>query len=70
MMYYGHYYGGLLWMIVFWAAVIWFIVWLVRKESCHVAEHKSESPLEVLKLRYAKGEITKKQFDEMKNEIM
>jgi putative membrane protein len=29
----------------------------------------SESPLEILKKRYAKGEITKEQFQEMKKEI-
>jgi len=29
----------------------------------------SETPLDILKKRYAKGEITKEQFEEMKNSI-
>lgn len=29
----------------------------------------SQTPLEILKLRYAKGEITKEQFDHMKRDL-
>ncbi|HZQ09681.1 MAG TPA: SHOCT domain-containing protein [Anaerolineae bacterium] len=29
----------------------------------------SQTPLDILKMRYAKGEITKEQFDEMKREL-
>ncbi len=69
--YYGWGWGysliGLAMMVLFWAAVIWFIVWLLRRSKGYVdAEPHS---MEMLKQRYAKGEITKKQFDDMKKDL-
>lgn len=58
---------GMLWYLLFWAAVIWFIVWLVR--SAKNRPFNDESAIGILKKRYAKGEITKKQYEEMKKEI-
>ena len=63
-MYYMGYMGfGWLWFILFWAAVIWLIVWLINKNK------PKDTPLQTIKNRYAKGEITKKQYDEMKKEL-
>jgi putative membrane protein len=64
-MMYGYYGFGWLWMIVFWAAVIWLIVWLVRRNQCGARNNASD----ILKERYAKGEITKKEFDQMKRDL-
>ena len=70
-MHYGYYGGigllGLLWMFVFWFAVIWLVVWLIGRAG-HMT-HGSQSPVDILKERYAKGEMTKKQFDEMKKDV-
>lgn len=55
---------GFISMLVFWGLIIWLIVWLIKTYSI-----KSESSSEILKKRYAKGEITKKQFEEMKREL-
>lgn len=43
--------------------IIWIIYKLVRKGN------GAETPTSILQKRYAKGEINKKQFDEMKREI-
>jgi len=40
-----------------------------RGFSCKSSEDKSEIPLEILKKRYAKGEITKDQFEQIKKDI-
>ncbi len=60
--------GGWIVMLVFWGLVIAGIVLLVRAlTNRHVAGRpESDSALEVLRRRYAAGEITKEQFEEMK----
>ncbi len=57
--------GGFL-MILFWAAVIYFIVWLVRRNTCR---NNDKKPLDYLKERYAKGKVTKEQFEAMQKDI-
>jgi len=69
--------AGIFWMIfnlIFFfliiAGVVLFIIWLVRKTSASgSAEIKKESPLEILKTRYARGEISKKEYDDMKKDL-
>ncbi len=61
---------GLGWLItlLFWVVVIVGIVALVKwlfGTSSSMGSH----PLDILKARYAKGEITKEQFDQMKRDI-
>ena len=41
--------------------------WNTRDDG---AEQKPDSPLEILKRRYAKGEITKEEFDRIKGDIL
>lgn len=58
-------FGGGLFMILFWGIIIYIIISLVRKPS---GEQK-ESPEEILKNRYARGEITKEEFEAMKRHL-
>lgn len=55
-------------MIPFLGAFIWLIVWLINKNKESERQNTS-NPLEIIKERYAKGEFTKKQYEEMKKEI-
>ena len=56
---------------------MWFIPLLIilaiyffsKSNSKRNIEQTTETPLDILKKRYAKGEITKEQFEEMKNNI-
>jgi putative membrane protein len=68
--------GMMLMMVVFWAAilvaVIFLIRWLVTASSPgrHViAEHRTESALDILNKRYARGEISKQEFEDIRRDI-
>lgn len=59
--------GGLT-MLVFWAIFIAAIVWVMREISGKNARTDSRA-LDILKERYAKGEITKEEFESKKKDI-
>ena len=73
MMGYGGSWIGLIFMILFWILVIAGIVVLI-KWLMHGARHgwhdDSHSAIGVLKERYAKGEIDKREFEEKKKDLM
>jgi putative membrane protein len=58
---------------IFWIVIIVLLFSFFRGRHHMWHEHDMEthedSALEILKIRYAKGEITNKQFDEMKKDI-
>jgi len=62
-------------MIIFWALIIWAIFAVVRGTSggsyCgHKHEEKgADKALDILKERYAKGELSKEEFDRMKKDL-
>jgi putative membrane protein len=58
-------------MIVFWGLIIWGIVALIRwlSRSGRYGYTRHETALEILKRRYASGEITKAEFDEKKRDL-
>ncbi len=63
-------FGGGLFMILFWILVIIGVVFLIRLVMRGTKEDgKPETALDVLKKRYAKGEISKEEFEEKKKDI-
>ena len=57
---------GFLFMLLFWGALIWLVITLTNVSQ---SGKKDEDPSIILKKRYASGEITKKQYEEMKKEL-
>ena len=61
-------FGGGIMMLAFWALFIIFIVWVVREVSGRNGSANSKA-LDILKERYAKGEINKEEFESKKKDI-
>jgi len=67
---FGFGYGGMFMWILFLillGVVIYFII--LSTKSKNFDGQSGETPIDILKKRYAKGEITKEDFDRMKNEL-
>lgn len=60
---------GFVFMILFWGLIIWLIVWIINNFTKSKGIRSVESAVDILKKRYAKGEITKKQYEIMKKDI-
>ena len=79
-MYYGFAPFGWIFMLVFWCLIIWLIVVLVRDGfgKGHMCGHdykdgthgKDKNALDILKERYAKGEIDKQEFEDKKKDLI
>lgn len=73
----GYGYGmglvGWLMMLVFWGLIIAVLVlllrWLWLQGRPAAKNDKADAPLDILKSRYARGEITKDEFDRIKHDL-
>lgn len=54
--------------LLFWAVIIYGAIMLFRGNSRNGSGEKGKA-MEILKERYAKGEITKEQFESMKKDL-
>jgi putative membrane protein len=62
---------GWIFMIFFWALFVFgivYVVWAISRKTG--LSGPGETPLGILKRRYAKGEITKEEFERMKDDLM
>ena len=64
---YGNYGYWNIFRILLFATVIFGIAWIVYKFG--IKKPASETPLNILRKRFVKGEITKKEFEDLKTEL-
>ena len=73
-MYWGIGFGGFL-LVLFWAAIIYFGIWVVHKltdkRDVHVntTAPTTTKPMDIAQERYAKGEIKQEEFLQIKKDL-
>lgn len=69
----GFFGGGMLMMGIFWLVIIGLVIYVVRNRNNFTTNNQQfeskEDPVEIARKRYAKGEISKEEFQEIKNEL-
>jgi putative membrane protein len=59
---------GSVWMVVFWGLIIWAIATVFGRGE-KSAPSGGESALEIAKRRYAQGELSREQFEQVRRDI-
>ena len=60
--------GGV-WMLIFWGGLIALIVWGITKLTGRGGTATKNDPLDVAKERYAKGDISREEFEQLKKDL-
>lgn len=60
---------GWLFMLAFWILIIAGVVYLVKLVAGGEKRTAGETPLDILKKRYAKGEVTREEYEKMKDDL-
>ena len=70
MMHYGFGYGGMFMWIIFLIVIGLLIYFMVQAQKTKgYTPTQNESPLDILKRRYAKGEIAREEYERMKKDL-
>ncbi len=69
-MMYGYNWIFMLFSMLLIVGIVLLAVWLFRQSSTGTGHSREETPLDILKKRYAKGEIDKEEFEQKKRDLM
>jgi len=61
-------FGGL-WMFVFWGGLIALIVWGINRLTGRNGANHKRNPVDIAKERYARGEISREEFELIKKDL-
>ena len=74
-MWYMHDFGGWwmlfggIWMFIFWGGLIGLTIWGITRLTRRDVSMVKHDPLEVARERYARGEINRKEFEQIKKDL-
>lgn len=60
---------GFLWIVILVVIAVWGWSFLKKEKRLGFGEDRDESALDILKKRYAKGEISRQEYEEKKRDI-
>jgi putative membrane protein len=60
--------GGI-WMVIFWGGLIALIVWGISRLVRHSHSNGKQNPLDIARERYARGEISREEFEQIKKDL-
>lgn len=58
-----------LWMVAFWIGVVVLAVWAAGRLFPRVPSPRPAPPREILDARYARGELTREQYDDLRSAL-
>ena len=64
---------GFFWFLILIAVIVWLVYWAQsgqKERIFHGLAGPREDPLEILRIRYAKGEISKEEFERMRKDLL
>lgn len=61
---------GIFWMIIFWGGLIALIIWGITRLTGHDHHTRNHYPLDIARERYAKGEISREEFEQIKKDLV
>ncbi len=61
--------GMVVWMVIFWGGIIALIVWGIKKLSGRDNYPSNRSSLDIARERYARGEITREEFEQLRKDL-
>jgi putative membrane protein len=61
---------GFIFFVAIVIGIILLVIWLVKRPGFNTTDKTSTKSMEVLKERYAKGELTKEQYENMKKDLL
>ncbi|MCK4862757.1 MAG: SHOCT domain-containing protein [Dehalococcoidales bacterium] len=61
-------FGGI-WMVFFWGGLIALIVWGISRLTRNNSSGRKQHPLEIARERYARGEISREEFEQIKKDL-
>ena len=60
---------GWVWVVVFWGGLIALIVWGIKKLTERGSSTPKHDSLDIAKERYAKGEISREEFNQIQKDL-